>query len=136
MSSYAQNKIVFAFDEAGNQKYREFCPQCPAKNSNSIPKEINEITDENLMKFFPEDDVFYYPNPVKEFLYLKWKNYDSNQVVSIKIFSINGQVLKTINNLNGKNNFSLSFNDLSKNVYSVNLIYENGEQRAIKIIKQ
>ncbi len=130
------NKITFTYDEAGNQKNREFCPYCPAKNSGSIPKEIDQLTENDLLKFFPEDVISYYPNPVKESLYIKWVNENDNQVTSINIFSLSGQLLKSFNNLNGRDNFTISFNDLPQNVYSVNLIYTKGEQKPIKIIKQ
>ena len=63
-------KIVFEYDAAGNQIQRYICPSCNAKLNQDV-KEIAELKEEDLQKFFPEDVISYYPNPVKEQLYLK-----------------------------------------------------------------
>lgn len=136
ISSKAQNKLSFDYDAAGNQILRQWCSGCHSKTTNETPKEIEEIKPEDLQKFYPEDVISYYPNPVKEQLYLKWEVINNNNVVSIELYNLNGQTIKSYKKLEGTNSFTISFSELPKNVYSLNLIYANGEQKSIKIIKE
>ena len=92
-----QNKMIFEYDQSGNQIKRQLCINCPIPDR----KAENDIysDEDNLLKFFDEDVISYYPNPVKEVLFIKWKiTYDS-KVYTIKIYTLNGQLLKTHNNL-------------------------------------
>lgn len=128
-----QNKMIFEYDQSGNQIKRQLCINCPIPDR----KAENDIysDEDNLLKFFDEDVISYYPNPVKEVLFIKWKiTYDS-KVYTIKIYTLNGQLLKTHNNLELTDNSSLSFNEYPIGMYSVVLFYTNGVSKAIKIIK-
>ena len=64
-------KIRFNYDSAGNQVLRTWCPTCPSRTANQPVKEIAKLDESDFQKFFPEDVISYYPNPVKEELYLK-----------------------------------------------------------------
>ena len=131
----AQKKISFGYDEAGNQKKREYCSNCPNKSGN-IPKEITAVKPEDLQKFFPDDDISYYPNPVKEQLYIKWERENGVEMAMINVYSLNGQLIKSYKSLSGKDSFVVYFNELPRNVYSIKLVYSNGEEKPIKIIKE
>lgn len=134
--SNAQQKINFGYDSAGNQISRSLCLSgCAAKPVRGI-KEIEAIVDEDLEKFFPEDQISYYPNPVKEELYLKWELIDNNTISSIIVYGFNGQILKSYSNVERNNTQNISFQDYSIGVYLVVLNYSNGDQKTIKIIKQ
>ncbi|WP_264542230.1 MULTISPECIES: T9SS type A sorting domain-containing protein [Flavobacterium] len=133
--SHAQ-KLSFQYDSAGNQIVRQLCLSCSSKTSETPPKEVSELQNEDLKKFSPEDVISYYPNPVKEQLYLKWDLINNIKVVSINLYSLTGQLIKTFKNLENENSYVVSFYDLPDNVYSLNLVYSNGEQKPIKIIKK
>jgi len=137
--SNAQDKINFTYDPfTGSQLTRELCLNCPpitGKQAKEI-KEIEALINEDLEKFSPEDVISYYPNPVKEELYLKWELIDENFVKSIQVIGINGQVLKTYQNKKEINFQNIAFQDLPAGVYIVSLAYNNGDQKTIKIIKQ
>jgi Secretion system C-terminal sorting domain len=128
-------KIQFQYDAAGNQIIRKLCLPCLAKNTDNT-KEISNLKDSDFKKFFPEDVISYYPNPVKELLYLKWENVQNNSVSSIQLFSLTGQLLKSYNNLENINSFTIPFSDLPQNVYTINLVYTYGEHKPIKIVKE
>lgn len=132
--SYSQ-KIRFEYDLAGNQIQRKWCPTCMSRNAQEVFKEISSLEDSDMQKFFPEDLISYYPNPVKEELFLKWKLINENKVVSIDVFSLNGQVLKTIKENLSQNSFVISFIEYPIGVYFLSLNYASGEQKTIKIIK-
>ncbi len=132
--SKAQDKIIFEYDLAGNQVVRRFCTSC--KFSNGDIKDIEEITEQDLIKSFPEDIISYYPNPVKDELYIKWEIINDNVVKEIQLFDVNGKLLSTINNLENTNNTNLQFSVLPANIYLLLLVYKNGEIKSIKIVKE
>ena len=125
--------INFEYDAAGNQIKRFYMN--PSRNSNEPVKEYNDLTKEDLQKFFPEDVISYYPNPVKDELYLEWELINDNKVLSIHVFSINGQLVKNIDNLS-ENKTIISFQEFTSGTYLVNLNYETGNQKSITIIKK
>lgn len=137
----AQDKIVFEYDGAGNQVKRFLClsSNCTTtsktKATKEAPKEIAALQEEDLQKFSPEDVISYYPNPVKEELYLKWELVPDKTVSSIYLYALNGQVLKTYNNLDKTNTLNIPFFNYPTGAYLVVLFYNDGEQKTIKIVK-
>jgi hypothetical protein len=133
----AQNdKITFDYDQAGNQIKRELCLSCTkAGYKTKAPKEITALQEEDLQKFSPEDVISYYPNPVKEGLYLKWELVADKTVSSIYLYGLNGQVLQTYNNLEKTNTLNIPFFNYPTGTYLVVLVYSDGEQKTIKIVK-
>jgi len=136
--SHAQQKITFNYDSAGNQYLRELCISgCnPTAKKVQETKEIEALTEEDLLKFSNEDVLSYYPNPVKEELYLKWQLIDNTHVKSIQIYSVNGQLVKTYQPTVNNESQNIPFQDYPSGVYAVILYYSNGNQESIKIIKQ
>lgn len=133
----AQDKITFSYDDAGNQIQRELCINCTtSKMSNETIKEITALEDEDLKKIYPEDVISYYPNPVREELYLQWELIEGNYVTSIQLYDLNGRVLQSFYNLNQKNNQNIAFQSYPIGMYAVILFYKNGEQKSIKIVKK
>lgn len=132
----AQDRITFSYDGAGNQIQRLLCFGCAAKTDNTKTKEISELKEEDLQKFSPEDVISYYPNPVKEELYLQWELVNNNVVTSIQVYGLNGQLVSSHTQLEKKNTQNISFQSYPTGVYAVILYYKNGEQKTIKIIKK
>lgn len=136
VKAQAPNKIIFEYDDAGNQKLRELCISCnKAGYKTKEVKEVTALQEEDLEKFTPEDVISYYPNPVKEELYLKWELVEGKVVSSIYLYALNGQVLKTYEKLDKTNNLNIPFLNYPKGTYLVMLVYNDGEQKTIKIVK-
>lgn len=136
--SYAQQKITFNYDSAGNQILRELCLSGCSQSAKQVEevKEIAALTEDDLLKFSSEDVISYYPNPVKEELYIKWELKEGNSITSIQIFSLTGQLLRSYSpNLNNTSQ-NIPFQEYPRGVYAVMLYYKNGDQKSIKIIKQ
>ena len=135
----AQNKVLFEYDNAGNQIKRSLCINCPTtsgKNTNETPKEIADLKEADFIKSFPEDIISYYPNPVKEQLYLKWELINDDKVAEIQLYSLSGQLLKSFNKLETTNNQIITFQEFPQGIYTLLLFYSSGDQKSIKIIKQ
>jgi hypothetical protein len=137
MAKAQSNKILFEYDLAGNQKKRSLCLNCPSSSGKEeVPKEIEALTEQDLLKFSPEDVISYYPNPVKEELYIKWEFNNQNYVSKIQLFSFSGQLLTTYENTLNNNSQNIPFQNYSAGIYAVLLYYSNGDQKSIKIIKK
>jgi hypothetical protein len=133
--SIAQTKLNFSYDQAGNQITRILCINCLAKSAKEIV-EPEVITENDLEKFAPENVVSYYPNPVKEELYLQWELAHDNYVTTVHVYSMTGQVLLTFQINTTANNLSVPFQQYPTGVYLVLLSYKNGGEKSIKIIKK
>lgn len=134
----AQTKLTFNYDPAGNQILRELCLSgcsTSAKQETEI-KEIEALKEEDLLKFSPEDVISYYPNPVKEELYIKWQLQENNYITSIQVFSLTGQLLKNYQLALRNDNQNIPFQEYPRGVYLVVLYYSSGDQKSIRIIKQ
>lgn len=133
----AQNpdKIVFTYDAAGNQTLRELCINCTNPNARYIsnPKDLKK---EDLVKSDVSDFISYYPNPVKEELYLSWELANNNSVTAIQIYDLNGRLIRAFQRLTSVNIQTIPFTEYPAGNYLVMLVYSNGEQKTIKIIKK
>ncbi|MBB4799974.1 hypothetical protein HNP37_000013 [Flavobacterium nitrogenifigens] len=133
--SYSQQKIIFGYDVAGNQTSRTLCLSgCTGKQVKEI-KEIEVLAEEDMQQFSPEDTFSYYPNPVKEELFIKWETAD-NRISSINVYGITGQVLESYGDLQNTGAKNIPFRQYPSGVYLIALTYKNGKQTTIKIIKQ
>ncbi|MBA0883034.1 T9SS type A sorting domain-containing protein [Flavobacterium sp. BBQ-18] len=131
------DRITFSYDDAGNQIQRLLCINCStSKLANENAKEITALVDGDLQKFSEQDAISYYPNPVKEELYLKWELVNNNLVSSIYVYGVSGQQLASYTGFGKKNTQNISFQEYPTGVYGVILFYTNGEQKSIKIIKK
>lgn len=124
----AQDKITFAYDNAGNQVLREICIGCDAR---TIAKPIKELKKEDLQQI---DQISYYPNPVSEELYINWELITDKKVQSIKLVSISGKILGTYSPKT--DNMVIGFQNLPQGIYLIHLIYNTSEEKVLKIIKK
>ena len=131
----AQNKILFSYDSAGNQVKRELCINCPL-GTGKIAKDAKTLANEDLIKSEVSDQISYYPNPVKQELYLSWDLPKDITISSIELYSLTGQLLQSFKNKTEINLQTIPFESYPRGVYAVVLVYSNGEQKTIKIIKQ
>jgi hypothetical protein len=132
-------RLHFNYDSAGNQTKRYLkLVSYTEKNTDSVKvyKETVELEEKDLLKFLKEDTFSYYPNPVKEQLYLTWELINDNKLISISVFSFTGQHLKTINNLENIKSTTIPFTDFATGSYLIYLNYTNGNKESITILKQ
>lgn len=135
LNSFAQgNRIRFNYDSAGNQIQRILCIDCPVALGKT--KEFAKLKQEDLLKFDERDNISYYPNPVKEELFLKWELTNNNKVSTIQVLSTNGIVLKTFLSLETANDQIINFQEYSTGNYFLEMVYADGEKKSIQIIKK
>lgn len=126
--SSAQDKILFSYDNAGNQTLREICINCTARTTAKSVKELNK---DDLLEI---DQISYYPNPVIEELFLSWKLTPEKTVQKIEVFTISGKSLQVY--FPKSDQISIGFSSYPSGIYFVILNYNNGESKTIKIVKK
>lgn len=138
---HSQVRIKFDYDAGGNQSKRYICINCASR----MPQESMAVQDSTaisgletkmLTKNDPISELSYYPNPVLEELYIKWKNEADNYVSEIEVYSLNGQFLRTINGLQDKESATIAFSSYPQGYYNVVLVYNNGNKKNLKIVKK
>ncbi|TBX68332.1 T9SS type A sorting domain-containing protein [Flavobacterium silvisoli] len=129
------DNIVFDYDAAGNQIKRYLIDTNGDRQSSKPVKDANDIVESDFIKADIYDDIKYYPNPVKEELYLSWQLVNDTKVLSMQLYTLNGQFIQKFDKLESTNTYAISFRDLPQAIYSLVLNYSNGEQKSLKIIK-
>ncbi len=134
-NSFGQNRIRFTYDVVGNQTKRQVCFGCQSKTAkDSDYKNAETITEKDLIQ---EDvNLSYYPNPVREELYVKWKIETEKTVKSIEVYSMTGQMLKSYDNLETSEISSIAFQSYPLGFYNLMILYSNGENKTLKIVKK
>jgi Secretion system C-terminal sorting domain len=125
------NKLLFQYDTAGNQISRKLCVNCQIADKNSSNESMPKYE-----QFFEGDVISYYPNPLKEELNLKWERIDDKNLSKIQLFSLSGQLLKTIDNIGDSKSYILSFTNYPSGVYLIVLNYTDENIKTIKIVKE
>ncbi|WP_026712105.1 T9SS type A sorting domain-containing protein [Flavobacterium filum] len=135
LHSQTIDHILFEYDTAGNQIKRYTIDLNTGRSTNDFVKNTEDITKEDMILSDIYEDISYYPNPVKETLFIKWENNDFEYVTSIKLNSLSGQSLKSFTNLKGSVTLNIPFENLPHGLYTLVLEYSNGKQKTLKIIK-
>lgn len=134
---YSQNypKLSFTYDLSGNQTSRIYCANCSTVAGKQLVNYAN-LTANDLEQFSTDDELSYYPNPVQEELFLKWKIKADNPVNKIQLLSLNGTYIKSIANLSQVDNCIIRFSEVPQGVYLLHLLYSDSRIVSVKIIKK
>lgn len=127
----APNSIRFNFDSEGNQVKREIIYLSKIRDPNAEANNSNSLKNDTVY-----DDISYYPNPVKQELFIKWKNPNTGSVNYMELYNVTGNLLKISKDLKNVNSNVVDFNNYPSGMYSLKLVYSNGESKTLKIIKE
>lgn len=119
-------RIKFSYDDSGNQTQRMICVNCSRRPSETLTNE----------DFIVDDKISFYPNPVKEELFIKWKNKEVVIVNFIEVYNLNGQLLYNIDDLKNTETTTVNFLNYPEGIYLVNMNFENGTKQTLKIVKK
>ena len=131
----SQDTVYFEYDNAGNQIERSLSIRVSTTNE---ADEIVELIEEKLdtEDQLTEGYVKYYPNPVKDYLYLHWENANNHSLKSITLFNSIGQQVGLYTVQPSDITETLNLSSFPQGVYMLILNYTNGEIKSIKIIKE
>jgi hypothetical protein len=133
----APNTLKFIYDAAGNQTNRQFVYIASGVWRQSNPVNGRAvILEEELIESDIYSDILYYPNPVLSELFLRWKNNEIEYVEKIELYSLSGQLVKTIPTVKDIQETTIDFQSLPSGYYNLVLTYTSGEEKDLKIIKK
>lgn len=135
-TTYSQQAITFTYDNAGNQTERVVCANCAGRVVKDSIKTMETITENDLIKDDLYKDISYYPNPVKEELYIKWQKDQGSIVTGIEVYSMTGQLMKKTSDLQKVDMTAIEFQSYPQGFYNVVLLSNNGEKKTLKIVKK
>lgn len=127
----ALNAVQFTFDNAGNQIRRHFIYLARHKG----PKDESKEASKQLLKS-EYDDISYFPNPVKSELFVGWKTIKNEVVQKLELYDLNGRKLKDFPNQDANKNITISFEEYPSGIYELQLNYNTGEKKTLKIVRQ
>lgn len=129
----ALNAVQFSYDTAGNQTRRTFIylptPRLKAPGNTSSETKKPLVSE-------AYDDITYYPNPVRSELFVGWTKNNSGAMKKIELFDLNGRMLITFPNQENEESININFEDYPTGVYELQLTYDKGEKKSLKVVKQ
>lgn len=133
-SQVIADRVIFAYDESGNQKQRTLCINCVSNRmANPAIVEAKKELEEKII----EDKLVFYPNPVKEELHIDFDITDAiKQVDAVTVYAITGQMIKNYSITTNQTNLIIPFESLPQGIYIVYVLYTTGETIDLKIKKQ
>ena len=132
-NAYSQEyKLMFDYDSAGNQYHKHIVFNSGRYGTPELDKDMKEVTEEE--KEILEDGIKYFPNPVKDLLFVYWTNSLEREVKEIYLLNISGKTLYFSKNLN-EGQISISLSNYTNGVYILSIVYNDGESKSYKIIK-
>lgn len=133
--SFGQVRLKFDYDAAGNQVKRYLCINCTGRliKSDTVYSVHNDQAQKSRINNVL---LTYYPNPVKEELYISWEAIDQNNVEKIQVFSLQGKLLNDELTNPADRLKILQFSQYPQGYYIVLINYSNGESQNLKIIKK
>jgi len=144
LSINEESTLIFAYDNAGNQKQRFYCdiPGCPlttppAGRPNTT--DIKKITDTKENESLTETSVHsikLYPNPTEGKLTIQSKEVDVKLSHSINIYNTQGALVEQINVNKETHSLELDITKMPTGVYFIHMHFSNGTAVTRKIIKK
>lgn len=144
LSINPNSKLLFAYDNAGNQKQRFYCatascsvptpPAGRAATEEAIVSKESEIIEDAIS--VSKEDLSFYPNPTKGMILLKFSSSSGASISDvINVYNSLGILVKTIPS-GSKNELEIDLTNLSTGMYLVHIHLSNGESITKQIIKQ
>jgi choice-of-anchor A domain-containing protein len=136
---FPSNELVFDYDPAGNQQKRYLCINCKTPSqltTAKTPQNFSEVPAAEFIESEFSSALSYYPNPVKEELYVQWHFVPSQTIESFRVYDLSGRLLTSYREPEGNTTETISFGSYPSGVYLLEVSYTSGDQKTIQIIKQ
>lgn len=130
------NTLSFSYDTAGNQTKRQLIYIAAKPGREDNPDAFSKDVPVAFTKSDEFADISYFPNPVRQELFLRWKNVSPDYVDRMELYTSSGQLIAKINDLRAIEDKSVDFNNVPSGFYNLLLIYGSGNTKNLKIVKQ
>ena len=136
-SLFAQQKLKFTYDTAGNQIIRErVCLTCL---QTILPQEEDSLVTDN-----PEDlidnvldlKIIASPNPVTQTLFVSWESTPELKPYQLEVYTIDGKWLTSYELRDEQVDEEINFLYHPAGVYFIKVLFTNKEIRGFKVLKE
>lgn len=133
--SVAQD-IEFTYDAAGNQTFKGVIVMSrPAQQ-----EEIDEIKEEpepsDFLTSSVAPEIQYYPNPLKDRLYLQWQNTELKTVQKLELYSLTGKLISEQDLTADTEQTVIDFGFQPIGMYLIMVYYSDSTTKELKVIKK
>ncbi|MEM6686321.1 MAG: T9SS type A sorting domain-containing protein [Bacteroidota bacterium] len=143
LSINEDSTLLFAYDNAGNQKQRFYCDvsgcsvQTPpaGRPGNLEIEKVVDVTDDEEVSNIGET-IQLYPNPTGGKLSIRLLESDVELSESIHMYSIQGSLIRQIRTEKDTTSLTLDISEIPTGVYFIHLHFSNGNAVTKKIIKR
>lgn len=133
----AQQKLKFTYDTAGNQIIRDrVCLTCRTAVLPSVIDSTTTAIEEPEILLSKNFGVIVYPNPVANILFVEWQPNASRIPKQFLLFSMDGRVLGKYNPSKGAVIVEIDTTPYPPGVYILETVFNNGEQKSFKVLKE
>ena len=140
------SKLIFAYDNAGNQKQRFYCPDSancsvPTPPAGKSTKEENNIVQEDEIGTDEPINIINQlkisPNPTKDIVNIKLQSELLDKTASIKIYNINSSLIETLQINTSNQDFKVDLTGRPSGVYFLHIHLNDGSKGVTKrIVKE
>lgn len=140
----AQSKLIFSFDNAGNQNQRFYCesstcsvPTPSAKTSPTIEEvaEIENLNANENQDLIADGKLNIYPNPTRERVFITFQNSSDNSIKQLNVFNAYSSLVKIVTIAKNYNQLVFDLSGQASGLYLFVFVKEDGSTITEKVIK-
>ncbi len=141
------SSLIFAYDNAGSQKQRFYCPDAgcsvsspPAGKTtgdkNAVSEENNvDAANQNGLNDY-DGQLIMYPNPTKDIVFIKIKSELLSKIESVRIFNVNSTLIETLKAIDPNEKLKVDLTGKPTGVYFLHIHLNDGSNSITrKIVK-
>lgn len=136
-SIQAQDKLVFSYDNAGNQILRDrICLNCSAAKADVAKDAIPSTDSDEIAQDWLDEKFIASPNPVTDILSVEWINKKETEILQLSLYGSGNRLLYTLKPVTGINQAEFNFSRYPSGFYILLVSYSDGKTETYKILKK
>lgn len=139
LSSFAQDKLIFNYDNAGNQILRDrICVGCATQPLAATPEKVllTNLEVEPELSELSQPVFTAYPNPVTDILQTYWENTETEYIIHMSLHNFENKQLFSQGVSKNQEKQDFNFSSYPPGFYVLNFIYNTNRKESYQIIKK
>lgn len=132
---FSQN-ITFQYDAAGNQTFKGVIVLARPANQEAAAEIKDEPESSDFLTSSMVPEIQYYPNPLKDQLYLQWQNTTLKSVQKLEVYSLTGSFVSKQSLTIDTKQTEIDFGNQPIGMYLIMVFYSDNTHKELKVIKK